>query len=124
MDHDAERLAAALDRDALAPVVRDVGDRYATRVHIELTLGKEEQELQPRIGEHLPQNCLDLFRRRLAGTQVLEEVGDPPKRVVAGTVEAAIDRVLQPRAQRAKDDRDDERGRGGGPPRTATEQGP
>ena len=79
MDHDAERLAAALDRDPLAPVVRDVGDRYATRVDIELALGKEEQELQPRIGEHLPQNCLDLFRRRPAGTQVLEEVGDPPQ---------------------------------------------
>ena len=93
-----------------------IGDGHSARVDVETALGQEEHELQRRIREHLPQDALHFFRRRPAGAQVLEEVSHSPQRVVAGTVEAAIDRVLQPRAQRAKGGRDDERGRRGRPP--------
>ena len=107
---------SALDRDPFTPVVREVGDGHAARVDVELALGQEEEQLQSRIRQHLPKDCLDLLRRRPAGAQVLEEAGHPAQRVVAGTVETAIDRVLHPRAQRAKGDRDDERGRRSCPP--------
>ena len=102
--------------DPLAPVVRDVGDRQPARVDVELALGQEEAQLEPRVATARSRRTrLDLLGRRPAGAQVLQEVGHPPQRVVAGAVEAAVDRVLHPRAQRPERHRDDERGRRGRP---------
>ena len=102
-----------------------VGDGYAARVDVELALraGRSGAPAADRSSTSR-RTALDLLRRGPAGAQVFEEVGHPPQRVVAGAVEAPIDRVLHPRAQRAKGDRDDERGRGGRPPRTAPERRP
>ena len=110
MEHASERLPVALDRDPLVPVVRVPRDRDPARVDVELALWQEEPKLQTGVVQLLTQESLDVLGRRPAGAQRFEKVGHSSQRVVASAVEAPVDRVLHPRAQRAESDRDHERG--------------
>ena len=59
-----------------------------------MALGKEEAQLERRVGQQLAQQRLDRLRRRAARPQVLEERLDAPQGVVARAGEAPVDRIL------------------------------
>ena len=121
VEHDSQRLPVTHDRDPLASVVRPAGYRYSARVDVELALRQEEEQLQTWVAQQLAEKSVNVLGNGAAGAQILEEVGHPAQRVVAGAVEAPIDGVLHPRAQRAKRNRNDERGGRGRPPRPTAE---
>jgi hypothetical protein len=112
----------ALDRDPRAPVVSR--GREPTRIDIGARLGIREEQLDPRVFAHLAQHVHDRLGLRPAGAEIVEEAGDAPQSGVAGAVEAAVEPVLRPRAQRPERHRDQQR-RGRGRPRgAAAERGP
>ena len=84
--------------------------------------GRKNRISSVGIGQQLAQQRLDLLRRGLSGAQPLEERRHALERLVARAAEAAVDDVLQRRAQRAEGDRHDERRPGGGPGRVAAQR--
>ena len=122
VEHHPEREPRARDRRSHATVLRLVAGGPATRIDVELALGQEEAQLEPGVGEHLAEHRLDRLGRGASGAQVLEEAHDPRSRVVASAAEAAVDRVLHPRAQRPEGDRDEQRRHGRRPGRAAAER--
>ena len=109
MKHHPEREPRACDRRSHTSVLRRVVRRAATCIDVKLALGQEEAQLESWVGEHLAEQWLDRLRRGATRAQVIEEADDPRSRVIASAAEAAVDRVLYPRAQRPEGDRHEQR---------------